>query len=72
LRGFERVHLERGRTEHVHFSLTPRDLSIVNEAGDRLVPEGEYAITVGGGQPGTGAPVTAAAFRVDGEEKLPE
>src|SRR5207302_2211163 len=52
LRGFKRVHLEAGEQQHVKLTLGPRDLSYVNEAGDRLVGAGDYLITVGGGQPG--------------------
>jgi len=72
LRGFTRVHVEAGQTEHVRFELSPRDLSLVNEAGDRIVAAGAYSIRVGGGQPGTGAAGTEAQFSIQGEEKLPE
>jgi len=72
LRGFKRVHLANGATEHVHFKLSPRDLSSVTEAGDRVVAPGAYRISVGGGQPGTGAPVVEGQFTVQGEQKLPE
>jgi len=72
LRGFARVHLAAGETAHVHFTLDPRDLSMVNEAGDRIVAAGAYQISVGGGQPGTGAPVAQAQFSIAGELKLPE
>jgi len=72
LRGFKRVHLANGATEHVHFKLSPRDLSSVTEAGARVVAPGTYHISVGGGQPGTGAPVAEGQFTVQGEQKLPE
>src|SRR6202035_4423225 len=39
LRGFQRVHLDRGQSKTVTFSLHERDLSIVDEAGKhRIVP----------------------------------
>jgi beta-glucosidase len=72
LRGFSRVHLAPGEAQTVRFSLSPRDLSQVNEAGDRVVAPGEYRISVGGGQPGTGAPVTEARFAIAGALTLPE
>jgi len=72
LRGFKRVHIGAGNTEHVQFNLGARDLSLVNEAGDRIVAPGEHHITVGGGQPGTEAPVVEATFSIRGEQKLPE
>jgi beta-glucosidase len=40
LRGFTRVHLKAGETQAVRFTLADRDLSYVNEAGDRLVGAG--------------------------------
>ncbi|MGB8065945.1 MAG: glycoside hydrolase family 3 C-terminal domain-containing protein [Candidatus Sulfotelmatobacter sp.] len=72
LRGFKRVHFKAGEQQHVTLSLTPRDLSYVNEAGDRLVAVGDYIITVGGGQPGTQAPHADAHLTITGEQKLPE
>jgi beta-glucosidase len=72
LRAFTRVHLGGGETKHVHFTLEARDLSEVNEKGDRVIAEGAFGISVGGGQPGTSAPGEAAGFSVRGEQKLPE
>ena len=40
LRGFQRVHLEAGASQKVHFDLKTRDLSMVTEAGEPLVAEG--------------------------------
>jgi len=72
LRGFKRVHFKAGEQQHVTLSLSARDLSYVNEAGDRLVAAGDYVITVGGGQPGTQAPHADAHLTITGEQKLPE
>jgi len=72
LRGFTRIRVAAGTTEYVRFMLDPRDLSMVNEAGLRIIAPGEYRVTVGGGQPGTGAPLAEAKFAVTGEKKLPD
>ena len=72
LEGFVRVHLASGASQRVHFDLSARELSVVNEAGDRLVIPGNYRVSVGGGQPGTGAPVAEATFSVEGEKRLAE
>ena len=72
LRGFSRVSLKAGEQKHVKVTLSPRDLSYVNEAGDRFVSAGDYLITIGGGQPGTGAPHAEAHLTIQGEQKLPE
>ena len=72
LRAFARMHVPSGGTQHLHFTLDPRDLSEVNGAGDRLIAAGEYRISVGGGQPGTGASVAEAGFTIQGNQELPE
>jgi len=72
LRGFQRVHLEAGKSQTVHFDLKPRDLSMVTEAGEPIIAEGQYKVSVGGGQPGTGVPAVAGTFQVKGTQKLPE
>jgi beta-glucosidase len=72
LRGFTRVHVDAGAEQHVKLSLQPRDLSYVNESGDRLVGAGDYLISVGGGQPGTSAAKAEIPLTITGEQKLPE
>jgi beta-glucosidase len=72
LRGFTRIHLAAGESRHVKLELQPRDLSYVNEAGDRMVGAGDYVITAGGGQPGTPAAHADARLSIRGEQKLPE
>jgi beta-glucosidase len=72
LRGFTRVHLKAGEQKHVKLTLSPRDLSYVNDAGDRFISTGDYLITIGGGQPGTAAPHAESHLMIQGEQKLPE
>jgi beta-glucosidase len=72
LRGFTRVHLDAGEVRHMKLALQPRDLSYVNEAGDRTVAAGDYVISAGGGQPGTEAAQVAAHLSIRGEQRLPE
>jgi beta-glucosidase len=72
LRGFRRVHLDPGASENVQFDLQPRDLSIVTAAGEVVVPEGEFRVSIGGGQPGASAPFVAHTFQVSQRLALPE
>ena len=72
LRGFQRVHLEAGASQRLRFELSPRDLSMVTESGDPIVAEGDYSVSVGGGQPHSGAKVLSQTFKVKGKLKLPE
>jgi beta-glucosidase len=70
--GFQRVHIPAGNTQQVHLTIDPRSLSYVNESGDRRIAAGSYSLSIGGGQPGTGAPVLESEFTISGEERLPE
>jgi beta-glucosidase len=72
LRGFTRLQIPAGQTRPVHFSLRPRDLSEVNDAGERIIAPGEYTISVGGGQPGSGLPVVESHFTITGARTLPK
>jgi beta-glucosidase len=72
LAGFTRLHVAKGEISHVQISLSPRDLSMVNEAGVRLNAPGDYRVSVGGGQPGTGASAIEASFVIRQEHILPE
>jgi beta-glucosidase len=72
LRGFQRVHLNPGETRTVSFDLKPRDLSMVNDRDEIIVPAGNYTVSVGGGQPGSGLPTVSGDMTVAGQVKLPE
>ncbi|MGB7844843.1 MAG: glycoside hydrolase family 3 C-terminal domain-containing protein [Candidatus Acidiferrum sp.] len=72
LRGFQRVHLKPGESQKVHFALKDRDLSMVTEAGEPIIAEGKYSVSIGGGQPNTGAAALAGTFEVKGRKTLPE
>ncbi len=72
LRAFQRVHLEPGQSQQLKFELQPRDMSMVTTAGDPMVPEGEFRVSVGGGQPDTGAPTVTGTFKVATSLMLPE
>jgi beta-glucosidase len=72
LRGFKRVHLKPGESQKVSFKLKERDLSMVTAAGKPIIAEGTYSVSVGGGQPNTGATTVAGEFQVKGTRTLPE
>ncbi len=72
LRGFQRVHLDPGASQTVHFRLRPRDLSMVTDAGEPIIAEGQYTVSVGGGQPNTSAQVLNTTFNIAGKLYLPE
>ena len=72
LRGFERIHLEAGASQKVHFDLKDRDLGIVTEDGSPIVAAGDYTVSIGGGQPDTGAAGVNGHFQIKGQIDLPE
>jgi beta-glucosidase len=71
LRGFKRLHLAPGETQHVTYMLKPRDLSMVNDKGGHVVAPGEYNVFVGGAQPGETPAGVRARLEITGELKLP-
>jgi beta-glucosidase len=72
LRGFQRIHLNPGASQKVHFELKNRDLGMVTEDGHPIIAGGDYSISIGGGQPDTGAPGLTGNFRIEGQIDLPE
>ncbi len=72
LRGFERVHLELGQSQTLHFELKERDLSMVSEAGEPIIAAGKYIVTLGGGQPDTTATTVAGSIEIKDSMTLPE
>jgi beta-glucosidase len=72
LRGFQRIHLEPGASRKIHFELKDRDLGMVTEAGHPIIAAGEYTISIGGGQPDTGAPGVSGHIHIEGQIALPE
>ena len=72
LRGFKRVHLKSGESQNVRFELKDRDLSMVTEAGEPIIAEGKYSLSIGGGQLATSAPTVMGSFQVKGTKTLPE
>ena len=70
LEGFTRIHLLPGQTQRVHFTLHPRQLSVVDAQGNRSMQAGKYQVYVGGSQPAAGAGVEHA-FSITGSKPLP-
>lgn len=52
LKGFERIHLEPGEEQAVIFTITPRQMSLIDSEMQRVVEPGRFDVWVGGKQPG--------------------
>jgi beta-glucosidase len=72
LRGFQRIHLDPGKSQRVHFELKNRDLGMVTDDGKPIIGEGAYTVSIGGGQPDTGAPIVSGKFLIEGQIDLAE
>jgi beta-glucosidase len=72
LRGISRLALKAGESRKIHFDLSARDLSSVTTGGDRVVAPGSYRITIGEGQPNTGAQTVEGKLTVTGTAALPQ
>ena len=72
LRGFQRIHLDPGASQKVHFVLKNRDLGMVTQDGHPIIAGGEYTVSIGGGQPDTGAATAGGHFSIEGQIGLPE
>jgi len=51
LAGFARLHLKPGEKQTVTFTLTPRQLSLIDDKGQWVIEPGEFQLAVGGRQP---------------------
>ena len=75
LQGFRRIHLRPGQRQEVVFTLSSTQMSVVDEAGDRIIEPGELAVSVGSGQAGSrgvrcGENALAGALRILGRLAL--
>jgi beta-glucosidase len=72
LRGFQRVHLKAGESRQLRFTLSARQLSHVNDAGQAVVSAGTYQVSVGGGQPQITPNSISVPLTVQGDKRLPD
>lgn len=52
LAGFNRINLNPGEKQRVSFTLTPRQMSLIDDNGRRIIEPGKFVVTLGGKQPG--------------------
>jgi beta-glucosidase len=75
LAGFQRIHLTPGERRTVSFQITPRQMSVIDDGGLRVVRPGTCTVAAGGKQPGfTGSAnalttnVITDTFSIEGEQ----
>ena len=70
LQGFKRVHLKADKSETVSFTVTARQLSLIDKQSRRVVEPGEVEIQTGGGQIGgrvSSSQALAARLKITGD-----
>jgi len=67
LEGFERIHLKKGETKTVTFTITPRQLSMINKKKQRVVEPGWFTIFVGGKQPDGSSDIQSGRINFNGK-----
>jgi len=70
LKGFRRVSLAPGVSMKLHFTLTPQQLSLIDEKGQSFVPAGKVRISVAGSLPGARSERLGAAKAVETEVEI--
>ncbi len=77
LEGFKRIYIKAGESKTVAFTLTPRQLSMINKKSQRVIEAGIFDVYVGGEQPGftgdnnaTSTDVIKGSFKVSGEQNF--
>ncbi|OYX83059.1 MAG: glucan 1,4-alpha-glucosidase, partial [Flavobacteriales bacterium 32-34-25] len=64
LEGFERINLKKGESKTVRFKMTPRQLSLINKKGQRVVEPGWFTIAVGGKLPDDSDDIQKSRFNI--------
>jgi beta-glucosidase len=52
LAAIKRVFLKAGEKQTVSFTLVPKQLSVIDDKGRRIIEPGEFTVSAGGKQPG--------------------
>jgi beta-glucosidase len=50
--GFDRISLRPREKRTVTFTITPRQMSLIDNNGKRVIEPGEFSVSIGGGQQG--------------------
>jgi beta-glucosidase len=50
--GFDRISLRAGEKRTVTFTVAPRQMSLIDDSGKRVIEPGDFSVSIGGGQQG--------------------
>jgi beta-glucosidase len=66
---FDRMYLRPKEKRTVTFTITPRQMSLIDDRGKRVIEPGEFAISIGGGQVGLKGTFTVSGEKTDVAER---
>ena len=72
LEGFERISLKKGETKTVSFTITPRQLSMINNKKQLVIEPGWFTVYVGGKQPDGSGDIQTGRVNITGKTVLLE
>ncbi len=58
LAGIRRVYLRPGERRTVSFTVTPMQMSVIDDNGKRVIEPGEFTVSIGGEQPGANSAIS--------------
>ncbi len=67
LEAFDRIHLKKGETKTVRFSLKSRQLSMINSKKQRVIEPGWFTVAVGGKLPDNSTDIQNGRFEISGK-----
>ena len=67
LEAFDRIHLKKGETKTVRFSLKSRQLSMINSKKQRVIEPGWFTVAVGGKLPDNSSDTQNGRFEIKGK-----
>jgi beta-glucosidase len=67
--GFDRITLRRGEKQTVTFTITPRQMSLIDERGKRVIEPGEFQISIGGSLVGLQGLFSVSGAKIDVAER---
>jgi beta-glucosidase len=67
---FAKAHLRRDETQTIRITIDPRQLSMVDANGNRMIQPGKYKLYVGGSQPEAEGGIYLP-FQIEGESRTP-
>ena len=67
--GFDRISLRVGETRNVTFTITPRQMSLIDDRGKRVIEPGEFEVSAGGGQIGLTSKFVVSGGRTELAER---